>query len=407
MRRLIGLVVVALVGVGVPAVAAGATGSVVSITSCGQVVTTDAVLRTDLICSGTGLAIEASNVSVRLTGHSITSSDGTGVGISFGMTNSPCVTNASVTGGQVSGFASGISGVTGLCSTTSDRVSAMTLTDNTWGLWAGGDFIFDVDHTTIVGPNGVGPTTKAAGLPLGMVHLVHSTIDVTDPTGYSVATSEDYTPGVTIDSSRLDGGMIWLPDATVDISHSDLRNVTVACSNGNIAITDTRMIDSTVPDTSICNVTLSGDHIAGPGSGLFMPLWSYNFAASFTGNVFSGWTTAVQIGAADRLVISGNTFRHNGTGVLCAGCEAGSTTGPPSPSVATVTSNRFIDNTGDGLQIAATQRSNWGIGSNVALRNGGLGIDAPAGLGFTITDLGGNVARHNQPPQCIGVVCTH
>ncbi len=51
-------------------------------------------------------------------------------------------------------------------------------------------------------------------------------------------------------------------------------------------------------------------------------------------------------------------------------------------------------------------RAWWQVGSNVAMRNGGLGIDAEASPGFTVTDDGGNVARHNQPPQCVGVVCT-
>ena len=30
----------------------------------------------------------------------------------------------------------------------------------------------------------------------------------------------------------------------------------------------------------------------------------------------------------------------------------------------------------------------------------------PKALSSTVIDLGGNIARHNQPPQCIGVVCT-
>ena len=55
--------------------------------------------------------------------------------------------------------------------------------------------------------------------------------------------------------------------------------------------------------------------------------------------------------------------------------------------------------------LLATSRT-WTIGSNTALRNGGLGIDAE-GPGLTVIDQGGNIARHNQPPQCIGLVCTH
>ena len=45
------------------------------------------------------------------------------------------------------------------------------------------------------------------------------------------------------------------------------------------------------------------------------------------------------------------------------------------------------------------------MGSNVAARNGGLGIDAQ-GATLTVIDDGGNVRRRNLPPQCIGVTCT-
>ncbi len=63
--------------------------------------------------------------------------------------------------------------------------------------------------------------------------------------------------------------------------------------------------------------------------------------------------------------------------------------------------NRFVDNTGTGLLLTS---GTWHVGSNTALRNGGLGIDAE-GTGLTVTDDGNNVARQNQPPQCVGVVC--
>ena len=64
--------------------------------------------------------------------------------------------------------------------------------------------------------------------------------------------------------------------------------------------------------------------------------------------------------------------------------------------------NRFIGNTGTGLVLA---NGSWHVGSNTALRNGGLGIDAE-GPQVTVIDDGGNIAQHNQPPQCIGVLCT-
>ena len=93
--------------------------------------------------------------------------------------------------------------------------------------------------------------------------------------------------------------------------------------------------------------------------------------------------------------ITGNTFVHNTNGVV--GC-----TNPNGCAGGTVTGNRFVDNSGTGLLLSG---GTWTIGSNIALRNGGLGIDAE-GTQLTVIDDGGNIARQNETPQCIGVVCT-
>ena len=111
-------------------------------------------------------------------------------------------------------------------------------------------------------------------------------------------------------------------------------------------------------------------------------------------NSFSGWSTAVTLNSGSGIEISGNTFRDNGTGVASC-CSNGCTTN------GSVTDNRFLHNSGAGLQLTV---GTWHVGSNVALRNGGLGIDAE-GPNVTVIDDGGNIARQNQPPQCIGVVC--
>ena len=80
----------------------------------------------------------------------------------------------------------------------------MTLTDNTWGLYIPGSTLA-VDHTAIVGPNGVGPRGGPGGAS-GAVQMVRSSIDVTSPSGDSLATTQ-----TTLDSSRLDGGTVFFP----------------------------------------------------------------------------------------------------------------------------------------------------------------------------------------------------
>ena len=407
MGRLAVLVVVAIVGLCIPIEQAGATSPRVSITSCGQVINTDAVLRTDLVCSGDALIVEGSNLNVRLGGHTISSSDGSGVGVQLGVeTNCAagicvpgvCVNNVVVRDGTISGFLDAIMG-NGGCSgpgpstPPSAAISKMRLTGNTWGLYLTDGFPVSVDHTTIVGPNGIRPSCN--GCWNGQVNLSHSAIDVTSVGGTSVAYYFDSPPGIDrIESSRLDGGTLTnVSNGDFLISHSQLNGVNIECGDAGFAISHSRLVDTILSDTTDCSSTLTNDRVTGPGSGTFVRLLSFNFGASITNTVFTDWDTAVQIAGANDANITGNTFRHNGTGVACTerSCIGG-----------TVSGNRFIANTGTGLLLTT---GTWHVGSNIALRNGGLGIDAE-GTQLTVIDDGGNIARRNQPPQCIGVVCT-
>ena len=114
--------------------------------------------------------------------------------------------------------------------------------------------------------------------------------------------------------------------------------------------------------------------------------------------MFTGWGTAVTMPGYAPITLTNNVFRGNGAGFVGTSTGGGTATG-----------NEFLDNAGVGLSVS---QGTWTIGSNTALRNGGLGIDAEAGPppssgpGFGLNDLGGDVARANQPPQCVGVVCT-
>ena len=194
--------------VAVPVSVAGAS-TVLSITSCGQVVTTDAVLRTDLTCAGSALRVEASGVIVRLGHHRITSSDGTDFGVVLGRSPLPddyapgdvCVDGVTVQGGTISGFTGGI-GADGPCPGTGNEVTGTALSDNTWGLFAMNKAQVELSHTSIVGPNGVGPNLK--GGQTGVVDLFHSSVQVTSPGGVLVA-SLGFGPTVNAESSQLLG----------------------------------------------------------------------------------------------------------------------------------------------------------------------------------------------------------
>ena len=155
MGKFIVLLVVAVVGLGVPATAASAASSRVSIVSCGQVVTTDAVLHQRLGLCGTALVVAADGVdspprrphpAVKLTAPAPASSSGAGrLDLS--------VQHVTVRGGTIEGFANGVAnGNAG----PGNQLDGLTLVDNTWGIsWQASTLV--VHGTTITGPNGIGP----------------------------------------------------------------------------------------------------------------------------------------------------------------------------------------------------------------------------------------------------------
>jgi len=389
---LVAALLAALLGVwGVPALAAGAT-PMAAVTSCGQVVVTDAVLHTDLTCAGDALIVAANDVTVRMDGHRISSSDGTGTGIMLG-TGGTCATGVHLRGGTITGFAAGVSNSPACQGPIADRSGAsdLTLTDNAWGFQLTNDYPMDLKRASITGPNGVGIAFQCCGVS-GDIRLFSSTITVTDPTGINVDAIGQAT---TAQSSRLSGGQVFSTlDGPLTISDSRLSDVTVSCSVSNIEVTATKLVNSSVAATD-CGETISGDQFFGPGSGTGVIVDSDVGDASVTGNTFTGWDVGIGLSNGGAILIANNRFRDNVNGI--APCS-----GPSCTASGSVTGNRFIGNSGTGLLLST---GTWDITSNVAVHNGGLGIDAE-GAGLTVIDGGGNVANGNLAPQCVGVVCS-
>ncbi len=359
--------------------------------ACGQTITTSVVLRADLACAGDGLIIAADGVTIWLAGHTISSTDGTGVGVRFGIPLTPtqssvCVEHAAVRGGTISGFSRGVFG--GFCDPHSNEVSSLKLVGNTWGVYLQSGFRLTIDHTTIVGPNGVGGPFSS-GAVAGGVSLSHSRIQVTDPAGFSVLSAFVHS---SIDASRLDGGHTFaIVNGDISFAGSSLHGVNVDCSDANVAIIGSYVVGGTVGPGSVCGYYLSGDHFIGPGSGVGATVGGYSYLATVTDTEFTGWDVGLVVNPGPA-TITGNTFLNNGTGLTA--CTTSDCSG-------TVSGNSFYGNQGPGLVLRS---GTWHVGSNVAARNGGLGIDAqnPA---LTVIDDGGNVARRNLAPQCVGVAC--
>ena len=142
--------------------------------ACGQTITTSVVLRADLACAG------------RWSDHRGRRGDGAGwpatrsrrpmapaMGVRFGIPLTPTQSigvrrRRPSAAARISGFSRGVFG--GSCDPHSNEVSSLKLEGNTWGVYLQSGYAeVTIDHTTIVGPNGIGGPFAAARLAGGVV----------------------------------------------------------------------------------------------------------------------------------------------------------------------------------------------------------------------------------------------
>lgn len=95
--------VAALVAVAPAAQGGGGT----PITTCGQTVTSDAVLKNDLVCTGDGIIVGAGSITIDLKGHTIRGDNGQG---DFGIDDLAGYKKVTVMNGALRNFNAGIAG---------------------------------------------------------------------------------------------------------------------------------------------------------------------------------------------------------------------------------------------------------------------------------------------------------
>jgi len=373
----------------VTAPAAHAT-DLVQITTCGQSVNADAILMKNLTCADDGLAITGDGVTVDLDGHVIRSTTGTGRGI---VLDGPRGSTATVRGpGNVKGFQTGIDALEYLGFPPQPAspyrhhliVDGVRLLDNMSGIQVL-DSLTDVTASTIRGTNGIGtPGGPSSTASAGVVNLDSSSVKSTGAALQSSLGGEMY-----VRHSQVSGGTIYQGSNThVGVADSTLKEVRIYAVDGFIGIERSLMVDTSV-SLVVTGGSFNDNVIRSTRGGVAFDDGSGGYATSFEGNRFSGWDNAIQIASSSsRVDITNNRFDHNVTGILTQ-CSSGA-----------IRSNTLRSNTGDAIVLGCGQ---WAVGGNRMFSNGGSGINA-TGL-VQVTDEGGNIARGNAEPQCVGVVC--
>jgi len=364
------LAVAGLAAVGLVALAGPASADPVG---CGGVVTASVVLQQDLTCTGTGLTIGASNITIDLNGHTLT---GTATGTHFG---SPGITFAFVPGGSpyvgvtikdgtIQGFDVGIRGSGG----SATSYSRLRLVNNGTGL--------QYDHSapspdslrsSLISGNAIGIELAAFN---GPQRLAASHDEIAD-NGVGIYSTQ-------VNASTLSHNDIHDNGTGVRLFQSDGWVV----EHNSIHDNDVGVLLTESTGTAISKNTISQNRI---GVRFELQFRSAGTANSVVDNVFESNGAAGVLAQAGpggvSGVISGNTFTKNGF----------------APAGTTDAAGQAVD---DGLHVSTAgggSASLLTVTGNKATGNADYGIEAPG-----VQDGGRNAASGNgNPAQCIGVSC--
>lgn len=349
--------------------------------ACGSTLTTDTVLTSDLNCpTGAGLIIGANGITLNLAGHTLygaieiqgeaapiegtTIRNGTiadsAVGISLLETKDTTISHV-----RLINDAAGLSGprqgaIVAQGTSSGVRVDHCLIRTSGRAIWAqGGDFT--VEHTAI--SSGVEILSADGGMILAHDALTDTPILTSESGGLTV------TDSVLIRSPIAAG---FEDFAFTTISHN---LITGAAMGVNIIYPST---DATISDNVFRNDTI----------GVFSggPLQEIS-TTKITGNAFiNDGAAGVLLNTTGTstipLMISGNTFAHNGF-------DSGGLTDSAGNPVR------------DGLHINSAPGSDIVISGNHTRHNAAYGIRAIPG---SVVDGGGNTSVGN-PDGCLGVTC--
>lgn len=326
---------------------------------CGQTIATTTTLTNDLTCPGTGIVINADNVTLSLGGHTIT---GAGPNAGFtGIVVASGRSSATIANGTVRNFGRGVAVNPGANDAT---IVGLTVDGNGSGISTFTNPATGVvpERARITG-NTISNTLNFNGIQLGgNGHRVEAnTITQSASSGILLFGNDNVISGNSIDASGARGiSLGQTPETPGPFLRNQLRSNRVTrsartFSSSSIAVQFAR-------DTVVSGNTVEGV-LTTPG---------------------------VLVENSSGTLVSANTLAGNGSGILVRNNAVGTTldrnrvqnnqTGiiVSSPAGATlVTNNVANDNTFDGINVGVATTT---IAANTAYRNGSFGIRAVSGV---------------------------
>lgn len=335
--------------------------------ACGSTLTESITLTKNLRCTGDGLVL-GNGVTLDLGGYQLV---GTGAGV--GVTMSP-EGSSSVTNGTIKNFELGLN-AEGLDVSVDANVEAVKLISADLSA-SYAVHLTITDSSLIDSPINVytsSVSVRGSTLTRSRLWTFYGGADVADSTFVASGVNAGGSGTISVSGSKMDGrgsGNVGsCSEATISITGSVVKNYRQGISGYYCAAILTNNKFTNIPDGVVSDI-----------SGGFIDSTPYT---QIVGNTFSYSGTVLRTGA---MIVQGNTFTNNTTGVVFLNPEGSRATG-----------NTFMRNSDSGIY---TDGSGLTVGGNKAVNNGRYGIYAPDAV-----DLGGNVAYGNKVAQCVGLTC--
>jgi parallel beta-helix repeat protein len=357
--------------------------------SCGDVLTADTTLDSDLTCTGNGLVIGASGIHVDLGGHTITG-DGGDTGVrSMGRSD------LEISNGSIDHFNDGVF----LGQAWGHRVHDLTVTLSGFGISANGSIRNRFDHNQLAGN---GPALNIR------FDSIENTIDHNTVSGggaplcivvfgaYQTTVADNSVEGCERGIELAGGSFENVVER--NLVEQSIEGITVGLREHRSRIADNQVRDNQIGirvEDSDDN-TFEGNEVHGntdTGIAVDFTWWCCGYSSTgntFAGNRVSGSESGIHLyHSNDNALEANSAYGNTVDGILVEGVSTGNT----------IRRNLAYRNGDDGIE---SDNSGAAYGSNLVFRNGDWGIEA---VPFT-TDEGGNRGWANgQAQQCLNIAC--
>lgn len=371
--------------------------------SCGEVITQNTRLQSDLDCPGDGIVIGADGITLNLNGHTVSTScpDLTGCPGRVGIDNSAGYDRVRLLNGVVFGFEQGIM----LVGAGKNTLARLRVDVGGYGRTGSNAIVLSRSNENLI---------KDSFFSTGDPAVLLSASDRNTISGDSISGGIDIRVGDGLvlrdgsDSNTVAHVTVDASNAAMFVGHSRGNRIAwndIGAYGGALYMSDvqrTVVVHNTLSGGQGCALCASGDDSTirhNTADGIVVDGDRNSIAYNESKAGYIGSPPPISIHGGDRNLVRRNSASESyGSAVIEIGAAATKTSVVANLAIGGQSGG--VAGSGDGIEVEAPGTL---IRGNTATNNEGLGIDAVTG----VIDGGGNHASGNGDPlQCVNVLCS-